>query len=587
MVTCDNWGTLILWKNRAGVLAFEYRISNLPNITDIQWSRCGGFFFTCSKDGHVQLVAARDGRSIFTQQIVSTSRISPSTSLTCCSWNHNNTAVVVGTTNGEIVEISVTDPGALLSSSETRGVRINSLDWYRSKTGSSGYTAYLTTGDVVHLSGRSDLGMMCVYISTFLTDGAAKWNHKEGLLAVVGVDSTEKILKTKILSCSGKCLMTLSLPRAQVHKSPQLKKSLSIAWEEGGGLYVAHQSNLHFVQVNRSFPSLSHLCLEVVRKAVVDRAKVDSTSLPHIIWKLLLDTKNISGIHFPLSLQPLLSWEPLFQPLPQNVRLHCTINQVPSCTDNQQQYILNLEHCGTVLPMLQATVTTSKISPFNVNFSIKATSSLMFLASRELWAQCLSFQCEGPSTPPRRSSFCRKVLTKAKQLFRRRDQLSDAGNHTEITSNVPRSAHCHSGPHPCPNVVGPPILASATVNTVSLRSTFVGNFPSFSQIGTLSIDPNYFKNEPRHVIVTLPPLPGCHDRIMLQSKKPSWNQQTSVYELDFGGRVNRDSVKNFQLEFNGELVLQFGRLQGGLFCLDFDSPLSPIQAFCIGMACIV
>ena len=80
----------------------------------------------------------------------------------------------------------------------------------------AGYTAYLTTGDVVHLSGRSDLGMMCAYISTFLTDGAAKWNHKEGLLAVVGVDSTEKILKTKILSCSGKCLMTLSLPRAQV-----------------------------------------------------------------------------------------------------------------------------------------------------------------------------------------------------------------------------------------------------------------------------------------------------------------------------------------------------------------------------------
>ena len=32
---------------------------------------------------------------------------------------------------------------------------------------------------------------------------------------------------------------------------------------------------------------------------------------------------------------------------------------------------------------------------------------------------------------------------------------------------------------------------------------------------------------------------------MLKSKRPYWNPEHAVYELDFGGRINLDSVKNF------------------------------------------
>lgn len=35
--------------------------------------------------------------------------------------------------------------------------------------------------------------------------------------------------------------------------------------------------------------------------------------------------------------------------------------------------------------------------------------------------------------------------------------------------------------------------------------------------------------------------------VVLQNKAPWWSVQRGIYELDFNGRVTRDSVKNFQI----------------------------------------
>ena len=35
-----------------------------------------------------------------------------------------------------------------------------------------------------------------------------------------------------------------------------------------------------------------------------------------------------------------------------------------------------------------------------------------------------------------------------------------------------------------------------------------------------------------------------------------WNEQSQVYQLDFGGRVTLESAKNFQIEFKGKQVNQ-------------------------------
>lgn len=35
---------------------------------------------------------------------------------------------------------------------------------------------------------------------------------------------------------------------------------------------------------------------------------------------------------------------------------------------------------------------------------------------------------------------------------------------------------------------------------------------------------------------------------------PLWNENSQVYQLDFGGRVTQESAKNFQIEFRGKQV---------------------------------
>eukprot|EP00560_Eucampia_antarctica_P008557 CAMPEP_0197824716 /NCGR_PEP_ID=MMETSP1437-20131217/1934_1 /TAXON_ID=49252 ORGANISM="Eucampia antarctica, Strain CCMP1452" /NCGR_SAMPLE_ID=MMETSP1437 /ASSEMBLY_ACC=CAM_ASM_001096 /LENGTH=916 /DNA_ID=CAMNT_0043424457 /DNA_START=54 /DNA_END=2804 /DNA_ORIENTATION=+ len=74
----------------------------------------------------------------------------------------------------------------------------------------------------------------------------------------------------------------------------------------------------------------------------------------------------------------------------------------------------------------------------------------------------------------------------------------------------------------------------------------------------------------------------------LQNRPPWWNVDLGAFVLNFGGRVSVASVKNFQLcdKNNQEhIMLQFGRIQGRhSFTMDFQYPLSPVQAFAIAIS---
>lgn len=39
-----------------------------------------------------------------------------------------------------------------------------------------------------------------------------------------------------------------------------------------------------------------------------------------------------------------------------------------------------------------------------------------------------------------------------------------------------------------------------------------------------------------------------------------WNENSQVYQLDFGGRVTQESAKNFQIEFRGKQVCRLDAL---------------------------
>ncbi|EAR90133.1 Tub family protein (macronuclear) [Tetrahymena thermophila SB210] len=76
---------------------------------------------------------------------------------------------------------------------------------------------------------------------------------------------------------------------------------------------------------------------------------------------------------------------------------------------------------------------------------------------------------------------------------------------------------------------------------------------------------------------------GRRDGLLLfQNKPPKWNDSVQAFVLNFNGRVDRPSVKNFQLidDQNDEMILlQFGRVGDDAFNMDVMHPLSLVQAF--------
>lgn len=77
----------------------------------------------------------------------------------------------------------------------------------------------------------------------------------------------------------------------------------------------------------------------------------------------------------------------------------------------------------------------------------------------------------------------------------------------------------------------------------------------------------------------------CQSRVfVMHNKAPLWNENTQVYQLDFGGRVTQESAKNFQVELQGKQVMQFGRIDGQAYTLDFQYPFSAVQAFAVALA---
>lgn len=73
----------------------------------------------------------------------------------------------------------------------------------------------------------------------------------------------------------------------------------------------------------------------------------------------------------------------------------------------------------------------------------------------------------------------------------------------------------------------------------------------------------------------------------LVNKSPKWNEHYHAFVLNFHGRVDKPSVKNFQLiESSDEnhILMQFGRVGDNEFHLDFQYPLSPLQAFGIAIS---
>jgi hypothetical protein len=77
---------------------------------------------------------------------------------------------------------------------------------------------------------------------------------------------------------------------------------------------------------------------------------------------------------------------------------------------------------------------------------------------------------------------------------------------------------------------------------------------------------------------------GPDARIELSSLRPKWNEKINSLCMDFKGRVEAASAKNFQLCLDEKPVLVYGKKKNGTFALEFEHPLSTAQAFTIALS---
>lgn len=240
----------------------------------------------------------------------------------------------------------------------------------------------------------------------------------------------------------------------------------------------------------------------------------------------------------------------LFKPLENKARLLCTL--VCEIAEGEKEfYSLQYEHLGRFIPLLKTEKMISKglkvlyaVKPaFPVTLHDKIGTTGL---SDELWAT--PPQCLVQSNPLVEHSTWRSIRGK---MLRRVRSFS----HSVMDSPQDHSSAGVSPRH-CPTPE--PILAEVKGNTLTNRFKFTTPVTSpdhKSQIlGDLDIFTHYVRCEPRRLTLRLPNQHNSTPPLTLVSKRPEWNPKYGIFELDFGGRINRDSIKNFQFEHEGEVV---------------------------------
>ena len=230
LATYDSWGKIIIWKNRANILAYLHQIRTPLTVTDMQWSPCGYYLLVCGKHGNIQMFSSVNGMTLLSLQLQTSSQFSTRAHFTCCMWNQPITRVALGTQTGELVLLDPDNGGRSISSvSLKKGIPIHSIQWYgpvrkcHTSAGASydsqSLSAYLRNGIIVLF--KSINSPKCVYSETDVLDGIVAWNPSSTMLAVVGYSKQDSFPLICFINPQGYTIFTLHnalphIPRPQV-----------------------------------------------------------------------------------------------------------------------------------------------------------------------------------------------------------------------------------------------------------------------------------------------------------------------------------------------------------------------------------
>ncbi|KAI3514281.1 hypothetical protein L1887_12601 [Cichorium endivia] len=168
-------------------------------------------------------------------------------------------------------------------------------------------------------------------------------------------------------------------------------------------------------------------------------------------------------------------------------------------------------------------------------------------------------------------------------------------------ANPPNAAtKCHSSMLGCMRRVSPKVPASNyPVSSISYKVNVLRNRgPRQMRCEINTIPSNSFSLSPILNLrdnSQLRSSTGQKDaKLVLKNKAPRWKPRWECWCLDFKGRVNFGSVKNFQLvacldneagvEEHENIILQLGKADKNYYIVDYQYPISAFQAFAIGLS---
>lgn len=210
MVSVDTSGVICFWKEHNNFLSKDRTISNDEQIMDLQWSNTGDLLAILMTDSTVLMCDSNATTCFwshkFHRMVNNNNNNNNNADMISMAWSPDDSRIMLGTSNGRLVEIDINDNGRVISTMECRtDVPVNQLQWITCQDCSI-LTVYLNNGEVLLVS--SSMHGKAIYINTGISSGKLCWSQDRTAFAVAGKGGSSDYITVRVMSSNGHLLAT-------------------------------------------------------------------------------------------------------------------------------------------------------------------------------------------------------------------------------------------------------------------------------------------------------------------------------------------------------------------------------------------
>uniref|UniRef100_A0A0K0CXS4 Tub domain-containing protein n=1 Tax=Angiostrongylus cantonensis TaxID=6313 RepID=A0A0K0CXS4_ANGCA len=616
LASCDSSGVIYVWVRNDDRWSVELVNDRGVKVRDLSWSPCGSSALICYEDNFV-LIGSSTGQRVWSNSFPT------AVTVTAGVWTPDSRQLVLGFASGSIQVLS--DQGANITERSFTSDPIVKLAGSPTNAKDDRWIlAILTSTNKILMISAFDQIDPLVYESPHSVI-QMQWNSDGSILAAINSNHELLMLdrETRVIHKE-----TLSLPR---------EKSLSaLTWaHEGQAIIVAAGGHLAIGRLLLDVPPLFDLVTyELWRYLGSQSKKVDSLPIP-------LKERNALKVldhHIVRCRIPRVDDLCSFVCSASEARCYCTIKPL---SRGSHSYVLCMEHLGGLVPLLVGRQVNRFLPQFHIS---------LHPVDRQVFSTGSSAQVEDLSIIPRpsngRNSLWRRSKRQLRALMSRhvRPPRPDL-RLVQVSSNVwcTRFNITSMSPKHLPEFLGQVVYKTSVLHLqprqMTIDMAMLGGirdrfciyldvifFPlmnalrlifaiSFQKRDRASINKmraqmkellrrvneiekkvgsGDVRSEVRQLVRTLEemkcalgegsvPKPSTATPIItMHNKTPFWNEHNQVYQVCRVVEFNY----NTYVEMDGKQVLQFGRIEGGAYTLDFRRPFAATQAFAVALASI-